>query len=462
MSFRSGFVTDYLNPLQVQAEVDSIVSAFPSLCRLETLPHQTHGYQGDRVEARGPQPMHVLRITAPGATSPRPAVLLMRSQHAREWSNALAVVETARQLVENYRPSDSDPLVQDVVTILQRVEMLIIPEGNPDGARLSFFDAGQRMWRKNLRPPSTAGGCPGVDCNRNFPRYFGEAGSSNDPCTEIYHGPAALSEPESANIATLVARERQLIFAIDSHSYGQNIFRPSPNGGTFISSEPVSPADDAVYRHLEGAMNRGIKQIQGITYATGSTSNHAGTTDEFVFFDHHVFGFDLESGTDFQPPKQEAVLAAREVAEAVRALGRCAAGLTGLDIPALLAQRTPVTDANAPPEAVSVASTPWQVLPLPPERWRRFLVHCPVKNLQRRTAELRALLEAGLDVECDHAGPGPLEVVASAADLVQLLRRGYQPAILADLHAESSHGTQNRQQAAGVDRHRSSRAPRSR
>ena len=72
MSFRSGFVTDYLDPLKVLAEIDAIVAAFPTLCRLETLPHKTHGYNGAKVEARGQQPMHVLRITAPGATAPRP------------------------------------------------------------------------------------------------------------------------------------------------------------------------------------------------------------------------------------------------------------------------------------------------------------------------------------------------------------------------------------------------------
>src|SRR5205085_7720127 len=147
MSFHSRFVTNYLDPLQVEAEIAAIVSAFPTLCRLETLPHLSHGYNGSKVEARGKQPTRVLRITAPGATSRRPAVLLMRSHHAREWINSLAVIETARQFVENYRPADSDPLVQQIVTTLQKVELLIVPECNPDGVRLTFFDAGQRMWR---------------------------------------------------------------------------------------------------------------------------------------------------------------------------------------------------------------------------------------------------------------------------------------------------------------------------
>ena len=129
--------------------------------------------------------MHLLRITAPNGAGPKPAVLLMRSHHAREWINALAIVETTRQLVENYRPADSDAMVQAVVRILDAVEILVVPESNPDGARLSFFDQGRRMWRKNLRP-SVPPACPGVDCNRNFPRYFGGEGiaqSTIDPMT---------------------------------------------------------------------------------------------------------------------------------------------------------------------------------------------------------------------------------------------------------------------------------------
>jgi hypothetical protein len=443
MSFRSGFVTDYLDPLQAQREIEALTASFPTLCRLESLPHKTHGYHGVKVEARGPQPMHVLRITAPGATQPRPAILLMRSHHAREWSNAIAVIEAARQFVENYRPADSDPLVQENVAVLQKVEILIVPECNPDGARLTFFDPGQRMWRKNLRPPDGAR-CPGVDCNRNFPRYFGQPGSSNDPCTEIYHGPAPLSEPETANIAHLVANERQLIFAIDSHSYAQAIYRPSPSGGTYVPTEPVTPQDDAVYRHLEDAMNRRIKRVQGIQYSTGSTSNHAGTTDEYLFFDHHVFTFDLESGTDFQPSRQNAILAAREVAEATRALAACAAGNTGLDIAGLLAQRTPVTDANTLADAVDIAKTPWNVPPLSPERWRRFLVRFPPAHPRRRAAELQSLGDAGFDIESEAPESGPIQVIASSEEIARLLRLGYRPMILADLYSEPRDVKQDR------------------
>src|SRR6185312_15766098 len=328
-------------------------------------------------EARGQHAMRVLRVTAPGSTILKPAVLLMRSQHAREWINSLAIIEVARQLVENFKPGDTDARVQEITRMLERVEFLIVPESNPDGVRLSFFDEGRRMWRKNLRPPEDGAGCAGVDCNRNFPNFFGEAGSSGVPCAETYRGPSALSEPETANIAALVERERNIIFAIDSHSFGESIFRPSLLGGQFVGPQPLSAEDDATYRHLEDRMNAGIARVQGTQYDTSSTSNHAGTTDEFLFFSHRIFGFDLECGREFQPPVEEAITAALEVAEAVKMLGLCATGETGLDVAALLAQRQqePPTDEDIA-AGPTLAAKSWKVEALPPEDWRRFSVRC--------------------------------------------------------------------------------------
>lgn len=178
MSFKAGFMQGYLDPLQVRDRIEDLARRFPELCRQETLPFETHGYWGDRQDARGRQKMTVLHVTSPRGPQTKPAVLLMRSPHAREWINAIAAVEAALQLVENYRPDDRDPRVQETVKLLDEVVFMIVPEGNPDGALSTFFDGGRRMWRKNLRP--SPGGCFGVDCNRNYPKYFGEAGSSTN------------------------------------------------------------------------------------------------------------------------------------------------------------------------------------------------------------------------------------------------------------------------------------------
>lgn len=118
MAFQNRFVTRYLNPLEVDAQIEQIVANHPTLCQLSELSFFSHGYQGTRIEARGRFKLKTLRITANNSVTAKPAVLLMRSHHAREWINAMAVVETAWQLVENYRPDDNDPRVQLITKIL--------------------------------------------------------------------------------------------------------------------------------------------------------------------------------------------------------------------------------------------------------------------------------------------------------------------------------------------------------
>jgi hypothetical protein len=438
MGFHNRFVTKYLNPLEVMAEVRSLVAKFPDLCRLEELPLQTHGYWGEKEEARGRQKMHVLRITSSKGPETKPAVLLMRSQHAREWVNSMAVVESACQLLENYRPDDSDSRVRTVVETLDQVEFMIVPEGNPDGALSSFFDQGRRMWRKNLRPPG-AGGCPGVDCNRNFPRYWGEPGSSGDACTEIYRGPSPLSEPEAANISHLAENNRNIVFAIDSHSYGPALFRPNPRGGAYVTELPVSPDDDELYQRLESVMNRQIRLVQGIMYPTGSTSNHAGTTDEYLFFQHRIFAFDLECGQDFQPPIQDAIVAALEVAAATLALGWCATSQSGIDVKALMESRASVKAIAAGTEMVIPPTVPRHKLEaLSPEQVRRFSLRLRPKRPSAILQEALDLMERGYDVR--RRPVGEIDVIASAVEIESLLREGYKPMVMKDYYAEPSHG----------------------
>jgi hypothetical protein len=434
MAFRQRFVTSYLDPLAVETEFKSYPGKYPGLCTLEELPLATHGYTGVHTPAHGPRKMYLLRISSSNGPATKPAVLLMRSPHAREWINGIAVVEAALEFLENYRADDPDPLVQQIVTTLDSAEILIVPEGNPDGALYSFFDPGQLMWRKNLRPPPSGGSCAGVDCNRNFSRYFGEAGSSSVQCSDVYHGPQAFSEPESANIANLVNGRRNIIFAIDSHSYGQAIYRPNPNGGTYISSLPVPLADHAIYTRLEQLMNERIQSVNGAVYSTGSTSNHAGTSDEYLFFEQNVFGFDLECGQDFQPPVEDALTASLEVAAATRALAWCASGHTDVNIQSLLDRRMAL-DAR---ETISArpARKSWTPIELPPERWRRFICTCRPPGGRNVISYASDLQERAFDIASDDLIGPELELILSAEELVSLLREGAHIEVFKDAYAE--------------------------
>jgi hypothetical protein len=168
-------------------------------------------------------------------------------------------------------------------------------------------------------------------------------------------------------------------------------------------------------------------------YSTGTTSNHAGTTDEYLFFDHHIFAFDLECGEDFQPPIADAITAVQEVAAAVRSLGVCAAGETGLDIAALLQQRTTVADrAQEPGATTAAAEEPWYVEALPERRWPRLLVYTKLTAGTPAQEQVQALLDKGFDLELS-PDQRYAEIITSAKDLDDLRRLGYVAVVVRDL-----------------------------
>lgn len=65
------------------------------------------------------------------------------------------------------------------------------------------------MRRKNLNCPDTCklGSC-GVDLDKNYPYFFGGAGASYNPCSDMYLGLSPLSEPESRNVESVLRANR--------------------------------------------------------------------------------------------------------------------------------------------------------------------------------------------------------------------------------------------------------------
>jgi hypothetical protein len=244
--------------------------------------------------------------------------------HAREWMNPLIAVEFASQLLANYDPASADPGVQAINALVDGLDVLIVPVLNPDGLTYSVHD--DAGWRKNRH--NNGGGCSGVDNNRNYEVYFGGAGSSGLPCDETYRGAFALSEAENRNIRWVLEQFPNVLVGVDLHSYGEQILRPNPAGGSFIAAEPVAAADEAIYSGLETALRAAIQSVNGVAYSLGSTSNHAGPSDEYMFFAHRVFGFNTECGDDFQPPWADAVPVIAEVATGLRTLAESTRTLT--------------------------------------------------------------------------------------------------------------------------------------
>lgn len=313
----TGFVDHYMDAVEVTSRIQALATEFPTLCSVSMLPYTTSGYDGATPGLGGAASVPLLRITTTPGTASKPGLLLVSGTHAREWVNPLIAIEFAEQLLRNYAPGSADPDKIIINRIVDEADIFIVPVMNPDGLNYSFHD--DTGWRKNRRPTSSPG-CPGIDNNRNYEIYFGGAGSSDAPCSDSYRGDSAFSEQENKNIRYILDTFPNIVIGVDSHSQGQKILRPIATGGTFISSLPVSAEDEVIYQQLEAAAVAAIQGVSGITYETGSTSNHAGASDEYMFFAHRVYAFDFECALAHQPPLAQALIAIQEVTAALRAL----------------------------------------------------------------------------------------------------------------------------------------------
>ena len=176
------------------------------------------------------RPVFALRLRAGGGDGERRGVLLVGGTHARELMNPDAIIELAVDLFTSH--ANGTDIVyggkrwpaSDIKVILESLDVWLVPCMNPDGRVHSMTV--EAMWRKNRRDnPGTP--CDGVDLNRNFDLLWGvtQGQTSCSPCSDVYAGPSAFSEPETRNIKHLLDTRRIDCFA-DVHSYSELILWP--------------------------------------------------------------------------------------------------------------------------------------------------------------------------------------------------------------------------------------------
>ncbi|KAK6726767.1 hypothetical protein RB195_004839 [Necator americanus] len=158
-------------------------------------------------------------------TPDKKIVVIDAGIHAREW----VAVHTGMyfiNLIVNGR--EEDPNIRNY---LHNLVIYIFPVLNPDGYEYTRTDRTNpraRMWRKSRSAKACAfdgisnACCQGVDLNRNFDFRFAEIGASRYPCSEIYHGATAFSEPESRAFSNfLLSLRGRLEGYITLHAYSQ-------------------------------------------------------------------------------------------------------------------------------------------------------------------------------------------------------------------------------------------------
>ncbi len=311
----------YRTVAQLDSATDLLATWFPQHFSRQVLPEAS-------VEGR---PVHALRMRV-GGGGQRRGVLFLGGTHARELMNPDAIVELAVDLLVSHA-NGTDVVyggrtwaADDVRVILEALDLWFVPCVNPDGRHhvMTVDD----LWRKNRRDnPRTP--CDGVDLNRNHDILWGVAQgqTSCSPCSDVYCGPSAFSEPESRNVKHLLDAER-IDVMVDVHSYSELVLWPwghAPNQtedptqrftglqrGTCTASIPVgyeeyiTPRDLLRFETVGGRVVDAIAAVRGRVY-TGQTGiglyPTTGTTSDYAYARHiadptlrKTYGFTFEAG----------------------------------------------------------------------------------------------------------------------------------------------------------------------
>ena len=309
----------YRTVAQIDSATSILAAWFPAIFTRVQLPNAS-------VEGR---PVFALRMRAGGGAARR-AVLIVGGTHARELMNPDAIVELAIDLLLSYSNGTNITYggktftADDVKLILEAMDIWLVPCINPDGRHhvMTVDD----MWRKNRRPGSP---CMGVDLNRNADIVWGVAQGSTSctPCSDVYCGPSAFSEPEGRNVKHVLDTERVVSF-VDVHSFSELVLFPwghartqstdasqrftGLTGGTCTASIPASyaeympPRDVQRFQTVAGRIVDDIAAVRGRRYTpqtsfalyatTGSQSDYAYSRHIADPALNKTYGFTFETG----------------------------------------------------------------------------------------------------------------------------------------------------------------------
>ena len=341
LEFDRRAVLGYMTAAEVQSAISNLAVVHSDLVTLVPLPHPT--WEGRTCQA--------VRLRA-GTGGPRTGVLVTGSVHAREWGGSEICLTLLNDLITAYRAGGGLSYggktftADQVRTILERLDLYVFPDVNPDGKNHSqTMDPGSGLpsgfwWRKNRNPNTATGGAQrGVDLNRNFDFLWGSGiGTSTSPGSAVYRGTAAFSEPETRNVRHLFETYPEIRYYVDIHSYGelilyswgdddnqtgnpvQNFKNPLYDGQRGIPQdlvyrEFIPSLDEQTAVNLAKRMNQALSAVRGRSYtvkqAVGLYPTSA-TSDDYAFSRHvtsglarKVYAYTIEFGTEFVPPIAE-------------------------------------------------------------------------------------------------------------------------------------------------------------
>ncbi len=272
LSVLSSINGEYHSYKELEADLESLQAAYPALAKLYTI--------GSSLEKRN---IYALKISDNVTLDEEEAeVLFLGCHHAREWISVEVPYFLGKHLLENYGTD------AEVRRLVNQSEIWIVPLVNPDG--LEYTIHYYRYWRKNRR--LNADGSYGVDLNRNYGYLWGydNKGSSPEPGSAVYRGPAAFSEPETRAVRDFFL-QKSFQAMISYHSYSQVILYPW--GYTVTPS-----TKDSLLRQIASRMSALMEPVNGRLYEFGQAGAKLyltnGTTDDWTFGTAGIPSFTIE------------------------------------------------------------------------------------------------------------------------------------------------------------------------
>lgn len=299
---QTGFVKEYIDPQATLKMAQDLAAKYPDLVEVVISDARSHGYDGKNAQIKGPAPLYYMRLGPKGSDRDKKVgVFHHASPHAREHVNPMTMMELANQLCANYDPQSTDPAVIANTRLMDKLDIFIAPQPNPDGANFSFYD--DKGWRKNRSPFD--GTDTGVDINRNYPYKWT---APDGPDYQTYPGKSPASEPETRALMAVVDQHPNIRFVMDWHSAAEEVRRPLG----------VSKTDDPVYNEFHGRVKDAIASSRGRQYRTVVSNVVEGASDDYWYNQRGIFSTVIETARSFQPAQTEALAVMTECARGAR------------------------------------------------------------------------------------------------------------------------------------------------
>ncbi|WP_344575327.1 M14 family zinc carboxypeptidase [Streptomyces lunalinharesii] len=274
------------------AHLDQVAAQHPDMAKVVT-----YGQSWLKQQGRGGRDLKAICVTKMkqgdcqlDPKAPKPRFFLMSQIHARELTTGEVSWRWIDTLTNDY---GKDP---KITALMDSTEMWIVPITNPDGVDIVAQGGDDPILQRKNADDAKGGSCGangqiGVDLNRNAGTHWGGAGTSTQPCSEIYRGPAADSEPENTALEGLF---RKLYPAVRTGT-GDSDPAPATAKGLMISlhsdaSMVLLPweADHTIHTGNDAALRALAGRLGSLTgYQSGQAGeilyDASGGTDDWTY-----------------------------------------------------------------------------------------------------------------------------------------------------------------------------------